>query len=92
LRHDDVVVVVVAIARLVCFVSFVSFVFFFFFFFVVVVVVVVARPHRVVVRGRPGDAAATPRGRARGDGARVPRSTARDLFEKARVRAQNFSV
>jgi uncharacterized membrane protein YqiK len=85
LRHDDVVVVVVAIARLV---RFVSFVFFFFF----VVVVVVARPHRVVVRGRPGDAAATPRGRARGDGARVPRSTARDLFEKARVRAQKFSM
>jgi hypothetical protein len=90
LRHDDVVVVVVAIARLVSFVSFVFFFFFFFFFFVVVVVV--ARPHRVVVRGRPGDAAATPRGRARGDGARVPRSTARDLFEKARVRAQNFPI
>jgi hypothetical protein len=87
LRHDDVVVVVVAIARLVRFVSFV-----FVFVFVVVVVVVVARPHRVVVRGRPGDAAATPRGRARGDGARVPRSTARDLFEKARVRAQKFSM
>jgi hypothetical protein len=88
LRHDDVVVVVVAIARLVRFVFFV-FVFFFFFF---VVVVVVARPHRVVVRGRPGDAAATPRGRARGDGARVPRSTARDLFEKARVRAQKLPI
>jgi hypothetical protein len=87
LRHDDVVVVVVAIARLVRFVSFV-----FVFVVVVVVVVVVARPHRVVVRGRPGDAAATPRGRARGDGARVPRSTARDLFEKARVRAQKFSM
>jgi hypothetical protein len=89
LRHDDVVVVVVAIARLVFFV-FVSFVFVGVVF--VGVVVVVARPHRVVVRGRPGDAAATPRGRARGDGARVPRSTARDLFEKVRVRAQNFSV
>jgi len=83
LRHDDVVVVVVAIARLVRFVSFV---------FVVVVVVVVARPHRVVVRGRRGDAAATPRGRARGDGARVARSTLRDVFEKARVRAQKFPM